>query len=206
MRSATASACIRSTRPFRNARSVNSPGSASRAPASIAALTICAQHHRIPMRADLDDLVSGVRGGSGKERDDGLIDRVRVGPDKAGRHDSLFRHVIRGVRLQRTFVKVAYLGSKAPRCVVRRCRSHAHRAPLRRTTPIPPRPGGVAIATMVSAVENIRSRQSTVDSQRTTRSTPRNLDVRTVQPRKHEDTKKNNGFLRDFVASWLPLF
>ena len=27
-------------------------------------------------------------------------------------------------------------------------------APLSRTTPIPPRPGGVAMATMVSAVEN----------------------------------------------------
>ena len=27
--------------------------------------------------------------------------------------------------------------------------------PLRRTTPIPPRPGGVAMATMVSLVENI---------------------------------------------------
>ena len=27
--------------------------------------------------------------------------------------------------------------------------------PLSRTTPIPPRPGGVAIATMVSSVENI---------------------------------------------------
>jgi hypothetical protein len=28
--------------------------------------------------------------------------------------------------------------------------------PLSRTTPIPPRPGGVAIATMVSSVENMR--------------------------------------------------
>jgi hypothetical protein len=35
-----------------------------------------------------------------------------------------------------------------------------------RTTPIPPRPGGVAIATMVSAVENNRTlEQSAVSSQ-----------------------------------------
>ena len=30
--------------------------------------------------------------------------------------------------------------------------------PLRRTTPMPPRPGGVAIATMVSEVENMADR------------------------------------------------
>jgi hypothetical protein len=29
--------------------------------------------------------------------------------------------------------------------------------PLRRTTPIPPRRGGVAMATMVSSVENMRA-------------------------------------------------
>ncbi len=40
IRSATASACARSSRPFRYARSVNSPGSASRAPRAIAASTM----------------------------------------------------------------------------------------------------------------------------------------------------------------------
>src|SRR5437773_11582185 len=45
--------------------------------------------------------------------------------------------------------------------------------PLRRTTPIPPRPGGVAIATMVSEVENITATVAHHNRtpQRTTRKT-----------------------------------
>src|SRR5215471_1118647 len=39
--------------------------------------------------------------------------------------------------------------------------------PLSRTTPIPPRPGGVAMATIVSAVENM-SRRKTEDGRRKT--------------------------------------
>ena len=47
-RSWTASACTRSRRPRRKARNVNSPGSASRAPAEVAAATICLRITGLP--------------------------------------------------------------------------------------------------------------------------------------------------------------
>ena len=48
-------------RPFRNARSVNSPGSASRAPRGNRRGDDRAQDDRAAMRAELDDIVAGVR-------------------------------------------------------------------------------------------------------------------------------------------------
>jgi len=55
----------------------------------------------------------------------------------------------------RTVVSVARRGSNALFRRVSRDAIGAASGPLIRTTPIPPRPGGVAIATMVSSVENI---------------------------------------------------
>ena len=54
-------------------------------------------------------------------------------------------------------VSVACLGSNDSRAVSVAAIDAAP-GPLRRTTPIPPRPGGVAIATIVSSVENMFGR------------------------------------------------
>ena len=54
----------------------------------------------------------------------------------------------------RTAVRVARLASNDSRPVSVPAIDAAP-GPLRRTTPIPPRPGGVAMATIVSSVENI---------------------------------------------------
>src|SRR4051812_8079549 len=54
----------------------------------------------------------------------------------------------------RTDVNVARRGSSGAQLVISRRATLCASAPLRRTTPIPPRPGGVAMATMVSEVEN----------------------------------------------------
>src|SRR3954462_4585839 len=50
-------------------------------------------------------------------------------------------------------VNVAYLGRSGPRAVISARPTVSASGPLRRTTPIPPRPAGVAIATIVSCVE-----------------------------------------------------
>src|ERR1700676_4106506 len=56
-----------------------------------------------------------------------------------------------------TLAKVAWRGSSG-RARAISCRTMAcATAPLRRTTPIPPLPGGVAMATIVSEVENTRA-------------------------------------------------
>src|SRR3989442_15076197 len=52
-------------------------------------------------------------------------------------------------------VKVARRGSSGPSCAINWRATACASGPLRRRTPMPPRPGGVAMATMVSAVENI---------------------------------------------------
>ena len=91
----------------------------------------------LPCSADLDDVFAGVRMRRREERDERPVDRRAGGV--AGR-------VASGC--------VARL----ERCIAagQRPRDRADAAgPLMRTTPIPPRPGGVAIATMVSSVENI---------------------------------------------------
>ena len=61
--------------PFRYARSVNSPGSASRAPAAIARRDDRFEHHAAAVRRDLDDVFAGVGMRRGKVRGDDLIDR-----------------------------------------------------------------------------------------------------------------------------------
>jgi hypothetical protein len=48
-------------------------------------------------------------------------------------------------------VSVAWRAVKGSRRAVIACAIDAARGPLMRTTPIPPRPGGVATATMVSS-------------------------------------------------------
>src|SRR4029453_16332380 len=84
-----------------------------------------------------------------------------------------------------TFVNVARRASNASRRVVRRCAIACASVPLRRTTPIPPRPGGVAMATMVSAVENtvVQSRQSKVEGPQSERSTVDAFRLSTVDSR-----------------------
>jgi len=68
--------------------------------------------------------------------------------------------------VNRTVVSVACRGSSAHGCAIKHRAMAWASGPLKRTTPIPPRPGGVAMATMVSEVENtvVDSRWSTVDS------------------------------------------
>ena len=73
IRSATASACVRSIRPPRYARRVNSPGRASRAPVAMHASISGPQHDRAPVRADLDDVLCGVRMRRGKPGGDHLV-------------------------------------------------------------------------------------------------------------------------------------
>ena len=67
----------------------------------------------------------------------------------------------------RTNVGVACRGSRDPRGDRAAARSQSAAGPLRRTTPMPPRPGGVAIATMVSSVENTSSQLTVISSQLT---------------------------------------
>src|SRR5256885_15472844 len=54
----------------------------------------------------------------------------------------------------RTVVKVAWRGASGASCATRPRPIVPASGPLRRTMPIPPRPGGVAIATIVSVVLN----------------------------------------------------
>ncbi len=93
-----------------------------------------AEHHGASVRADLDDVLAGVGMRAGKEGHDGPIDRLAV-------------HAKFGQRRAP--------GSPASRLESRVTGDTRACDPLIRTTPIPPRPGGVAIATMVSAGENI---------------------------------------------------
>ena len=62
---------------------MNSPGSASRAPAAIADVDDAAQHDRAAVRAQLDDVLAGV-GVRGRKKDgDGLIDRAAPVDERA---------------------------------------------------------------------------------------------------------------------------
>ena len=76
IRSATASAWMRSRLPLRNARKVNSPGSASRAPALDRAANDRLEHDRTAVRADLHDVLACVGAWSGKIGRDDLVQRV----------------------------------------------------------------------------------------------------------------------------------
>jgi hypothetical protein len=60
-----------------------------------------------------------------------------------------------GAPPMRSSVSVARLGSNVTVRLAIDAATRAAVAPLIRTTPIPPRPGGVAIATMVSEGENM---------------------------------------------------
>ena len=78
MRSATLSACARSTRPLRNARRVNSPGSAMRAPSSTQRRTTCAQHDGTAVSLELEDVFARIGVRRGKEDRDSAIDQRAV--------------------------------------------------------------------------------------------------------------------------------
>ena len=93
----------------------------------------CRQNDRTAVRAELDDVLAGVGMRRRKKCRDDLVARRRCGAN------------------------VAWRGSRGRSRRDQACaRSSSCLGPLRRTTPMPPRPGGVATATMVSLVENIR--------------------------------------------------
>ena len=98
------------------------------------------------MSADLDHVIAGVRVRRGKPGDDDLIDdrRARSSRIRIGR---------RGQTSQRPAARQRDRGAERRTA---RPRSAAPRCPDSRTTPMPPRPGGVAMATMVSASRTAR--------------------------------------------------
>ena len=134
MRSRTASAWVRSMRPLRKARMVNSPGSARRAPPPAPS-----QPHDAAPPASRDT----------KSRP-----RRRWYRNVAWRKRSRrFRRCARRLRDRSVHrnarVRLPTRDPWASRSIGRAICSAS--APDSRTTPMPPRPGGVAIATMVSS-------------------------------------------------------
>ena len=127
MRSATASAWARSSLPFKNARSENSPGRARRAPSASARPSTMSSTTGPPWPCSSSTSSPVNECGAGK---------------KSARPRS-----IGAPAASRKFATVAWRGhgrlpsrvSAMPRVV----------GPERRTMPIPPRPGGVAMAAMV---------------------------------------------------------
>ena len=77
IRSRTASACVRSSLPERNARCVNSPGSASRAPSCECAPQQQIEHHRRAVRGNLDQIFAGIGVGRGEQRHQRFVDACR---------------------------------------------------------------------------------------------------------------------------------
>ena len=122
-----------------------------------------AQHDRTSMRAQLHDIVAGIGGGTGEVGRDDLIDGVatavvRLKPDSAtiascvgAAGGSSTRRPASAGPGKTSHVAASRSRSRAMRSRAIRCAS----GPLKRTTPRPPRPGGVAMATMVSRVENM---------------------------------------------------
>src|SRR5258706_1255176 len=127
---------MRSRLPLRNARSVNSPGSASRAPAAIARPSTACSTTGLPWPVISTTCSPVYECGAGKN--------VATTSSSA---DALSTRCTR--------VNVACRGcSASPRSRNSPARLSA-RGPLSLTTPNAPRPGGVAIATMVSSVANM---------------------------------------------------
>src|SRR3954471_6326520 len=128
-----ASACTRLMRPFRYARKVNSPGFASRAPAAIVARTMASRMTGLPC-AEISTTSSPVY-----ERGAGNTVTMASSitpPCSSTIRASVACRASNGRPARREAIGVA-------------------EGPLILTTPSPPRPGGVAIATMVSSVENM---------------------------------------------------
>ena len=113
---------------------MNSPGSASRAPAWHSALQRVAQNHGRAVAGDFDHVFGGVGTRRGEVRDHDLIDSVAVCIGQARRASPT------------TASRLAQLAGN------RRMRSAIARAsgPEIRMMPMPPRPGGVETAAIVS--------------------------------------------------------
>ena len=129
IRSTTASACARSMRSLRNARSENSPGRASRAPQARQAATSRSITTGLPWAWSSSTSSPVNEAGAGDHRTRPLSRSSPVASRngrRTGRRDG-------GSEPSRRTAMVAAPG------------------PDNRTTPMPPRPGGVAIATIVSA-------------------------------------------------------
>ena len=134
IRSATPSACARSILPFIKARRVNSPGSAVRAPHSISRLTISRCIHREPWQ-DISATSSPVN-----ER--GALKTVTTDWSSASPFESTI--------LPRWAVCVTISSGSFPRQHLERI-SKALR-PESLITAIPPVPGAVETATIVSSL------------------------------------------------------
>ncbi len=82
MRSRTASACGRSIRPRRKARSVNLPGLGQPRAGRQSALYGVTQHDGRSVAGDFDQIFGGVGAGGLKVSDHHLIDRMAFGVDQ----------------------------------------------------------------------------------------------------------------------------
>ncbi len=78
MRSATASACARSMRPLRNARSVNSPGAASRAPERNTTIRHEDNHSRATMHVQFNQVFARERSGRKEVCGERIIETIAV--------------------------------------------------------------------------------------------------------------------------------
>ena len=114
---------------------MNSPGSASRAPSAKARAQQQLQHHRRAVRGNLHQILCGIGVGRGKEGDHGLVDAA-------------------------SGVLVEHIGQAGAGVFERLAQTNELRGdggglgPLRRTMPMPPRPGGVEMAAIVSMLES----------------------------------------------------
>ena len=121
-----------------------------------------AQHDRASVGAELDDVLAGVRM-RGRESRSRRRDRWRRrnGPAEAGpmrgcvsARRSASPASQTSCRLQPDQCERRVARLERTRGAIRPPAMPRASGPLRRTTPMPPRPGGVAMATMVSLVEN----------------------------------------------------
>ena len=126
MRSATASACARSSLPFRNALGEIRPR-AARAAERQQAREQHVEHHRTAVALKLEHVFAGVGLRRGKVQREACVNGFAIG-----------------------IVKLRERGQPRPRQLAEHgLRQDGHGGPETRTTPIPPRPGAVAMAAMV---------------------------------------------------------
>src|SRR5690348_1640044 len=134
IRSATASAWLRSSLPFRNARSENSPARAVRAPNSHARRTSASSTTGLPCACSSSTSSPVNECGAAKNK---ARPRSIAAPSVPANAVSCAR------RGSGAIPHNAFAIARAP-------------PPEIRTTPMPPRPGGVAVATMVSLADDMR--------------------------------------------------
>ena len=137
IKSRTASACVRSIRPARNARCVNSPGSASRAPEASA--------RRSNRSSTTGEPCAAISTRSSAVYELGAANHVTTASSMRADSSSPSRSSSTSARRVRAC-------SRGWRRRTSFCAIEAASGPLSRTMPIPPRPGGVEIAAIVSVL------------------------------------------------------